>query len=365
MKEKAILALEDGTFYRGYRFGYSGDGDGEVVFNTVMTGYQEVCTDPSYHGQMVVFTYPLIGNYGINMEDVESRKPWVAGVVVREYCPEFSNWRATGDLHTYLETNKVPGIYGVDTRALTRHLRDFGTMRAVIMDCPDHSAIFGAIRRAGEVTPLSDKALVAEASPTKHSVIPAEGRPATRVAVVDCGIKYNIVRSLQRCGAEVVVLPYNATAKEVLATNPNGILFSNGPGDPATLPQVVECMRGVLGAGLPIMGICLGHQILGQAIGGTTSRLKFGHHGGNHPVKDLESGRGYITSQNHEFQVDAASIPADSGFFVNMINLNDQSVEGLKHKSLPIFSVQYHPEGAPGPQDNQYLFDKFVESTIA
>jgi carbamoyl-phosphate synthase small subunit len=291
MKEKAILALEDGTFFRGYRFGYSGDGEGEVVFNTVMTGYQEVCTDPSYHGQMVVFTYPLIGNYGINYEDVESRKPWVAGVVVREYCPDYSNWRAEGDLHTYLEAAKVPGIYGVDTRALTRHLRDYGTMRAVITACPDESAVTEAIRRARDVTPISEKSLVAEASPEAQSVLPATGKSregrTTRIAVVDCGIKYNIVRSLRKRGAEVVVLPYTATAKEVLATNPNGILFSNGPGDPATLPQVVECMRGVLGAGLPIMGICLGHQILGQAIGGTTSRLKFGHHGGNHPVKDI------------------------------------------------------------------------------
>lgn len=364
MRERAVLALEDGRFFRGYRFGHSRDGEGEVVFNTCMTGYQEVCTDPSYHGQMVVFTYPLIGNYGVNAADAESRVPWVAGVVVREYCAEYSNWQARGELHDYLCEHSVPGIYGVDTRALTRHLRTHGTLRGVLTSCPDDASISEAIERARRVTPLSEKRLVEDASPQQTYSWPslAAGvlKAPMRIAVLDCGVKYNILRSLQARGAELVVLPFDASSREVLELRPDGVLFSNGPGDPAVVPKTVQCMKDLLSARLPIMGICLGHQVLGQAVGGTTSRLKFGHHGGNHPVKDLTTGRVYITSQNHEFQVDAASLPSESGFFVSHVNLNDQSVEGLAHRELPVFSVQYHPEGSPGPQDNQYVFDKFV-----
>lgn len=364
MGERAVLALEDGKCFHGYRFGHSRDGDGEVVFTTSMTGYQEVCTDPSYHGQVVVFTYPLIGNCGINSLDVESKAAWVAGVVVREYCAEYSHWQAEGALHDYLCRHEVPGICGVDTRALTRHLRTHGTMRGIITSCPDDASIPEAVERARHVVPLSEKRLVDEASPKQPYSWPKPSSDAAkahiRIAVLDCGTRNSIMRSLQARGAELIALPFDASSNEVLELRPDGILISDGPGDPTVIPDTVQCLKELLATRLPIMGICLGHQVLGQAIGGTVSRLKFGHHGGNHPVKDLTTGRVYITSQNHEFQVDAASIPEESGFFVSHVNLNDRSVEGLAHRQLPVFSVQYHPEGSPGPQDNQYVLDKFV-----
>lgn len=366
MTDRAILVLEDGRSFVGYSFGAKVDAEGEVVFNTGMTGYQEICTDPSYRGQMVVLTYPLIGNYGVNTEDHESRRPWLAALIVRERFIGFSNWRANEDIHGYLARNGIPGIHGLDTRALTRHLRTRGTMRAILTSYSEEVALEELAERARMVTPLSEKDVVSETAITENwelkPTVPANG---ARIVVVDCGIKHNILRSLQRRGVETVVVPFAATAAEIFELDPDGVLVSNGPGDPALLPRPVAAARDLIAARIPFFGICLGHQILGRAIGATTSRLKFGHHGSNHPVKDVVSGQVHITSQNHEFQVDRASIPEDSGFFVSHVNLNDGSVEGLAHRELPAFSVQYHPEGCPGPQDNQYLFDRFVEMVLA
>jgi carbamoyl-phosphate synthase small subunit len=358
MSVPALLVLEDGSSFKGYSFGAPVDAGGEVVFNTCMTGYQEVTSDPSYHGQMVVFTYPLIGNYGVTGDDNESRHPWAAAVIVRDYCAEYSNWRASGEFHDYLERHSIPGMYGVDTRSLTRHLRTFGTMRAVMARANAHKVpLEELVARAKNVQPLSQRPLVAESSVSDQAPF-SSGCP--RIVLVDCGLKQNIARSLARRGAEVVIVPHNYSAEQVLALQPQGVLVSNGPGDPATLPWIVEMVQGILTAEVPLLGICLGHQILGQAIGASTSRLKFGHHGGNHPVKDLTTGEVHITSQNHEYQVVEASIPKESGFFVSHVNLNDGSVEGLAHPTRPAFSVQYHPEGSPGPQDNQYIFDRFL-----
>ena len=366
MTDRAILVLEDGRFFNGYYFGANVDAEGEVVFNTGMTGYQEICTDPSYRGQMVVLTYPLIGNYGVNIEDPESTRPWLAALIVRERFLDFSNWRANEDVHNYLVVNGIPGIYGLDTRALTRHLRTKGTMRAILTTYDERVTVEELTERARQVTPLSEKDVVSETAISENwELKPTTDANGTRIVVVDCGIKHNILRSLQRRGAEVVVVPFTASADEILALDPDGVLVSNGPGDPALLPGPVATVRKLIAARIPFFGICLGHQILGRAIGATTSRLKFGHHGSNHPVKDMVTGLVHITSQNHEFQVDGASIPADSGFFVSHLNLNDHSVEGLAHREQPAFSVQYHPEGCPGPQDNQYLFDKFVEMVLA
>ena len=387
MSERAILVLEDGSAFRGHGFGAAVDAEGEVVFNTGMTGYQEICTDPSYRGQMVVLTYPLIGNYGVTSADEESVRPWIAGLIVRNYCEDYSNWRAEDELDRYLQQAGVPAICGLDTRALTRRLRSKGTMRAILTRYEGEPDLAALTERARAVTPLSEKHLVGEtaaresyrfeladgssprvwmglrpapAAPLSPSGGTGDAAGSPRIVVVDCGIKHNILRSLRRRGAEVVVVPHSATAESILALRPDGVVVGNGPGDPATLPGEVETVRRLLASRVPLMGICLGHQLLGQAVGGKTSRLKFGHHGGNHPVKDLVTGRVHITSQNHEFQVDAHSIPPDSGFFVSHVNLNDGSVEGLAHLSLPVFSVQYHPEGSPGPQDNQYLFDRFL-----
>ncbi len=357
MNAAGLLVLEDGTTFRGFTFGASVDAGGEVVFNTSMTGYQEVSSDPSYHGQMVVFTYPLIGNYGVTGADDESVRPWAAAVIVREYCAEYSNWRAEGDFHTYLARFGIPGLYGVDTRALTRHLRTYGTMRAVLVQEGGRFPKEEMVERARRVKPLSERPLVAETSVREETGF-AAGRP--RIVLVDCGLKQNIARSLARRGAEVVIVPHSYSAEQVLGLGPQGVVVSNGPGDPATLPWIVKMTQGLLEADLPMLGICLGHQIMGQAIGARTSRLKFGHHGGNHPVKDLTTGQVHITSQNHEYQVEEASVPKDSGFFISHVNLNDGSVEGLAHPTRPVFSVQYHPEGSPGPQDNQYIFDRFL-----
>jgi carbamoyl-phosphate synthase large subunit len=373
MKRFAALVLEDGRSFVGKPFGADALGEGEVVFNTAMTGYQEVLTDPSYAGQMICMTYPLQGNYGVNDADAESEQPWVRAFVVRWECEKPSNHRSLDSLDGYLKRHRIPGIHDIDTRALTRHLRSRGALRAVL----SHEAAEPAASRLAElaeaarrVTPLAEQDLVAEVSrrrrvewfePLPPELRRRDGADATglTVAVVDYGVKANILRSLRSRGFRVVVLPHNAAWDDVEATGADGLLLSNGPGDPAVLDGPVELCRQAIGR-IPIFGICLGHQVLGRAIGGTTSRLPFGHHGANHPVKDQETGLTHITSQNHEFQVDAGSIPAGE-FFVSQHNLNDGSVEGLSHRSLPVFSVQYHPEGAPGPQDNQHLFDRFAD----
>ncbi len=380
MPEPGVLVLEDGSAWPGWRAGGAAAAVGEVVFNTCMTGYQEVLSDPSYAGQMVVMTYPLIGNYGANAADRESERVWVRALIVRELSPDFSHGRAQQSLATLLRQGGIPALSGVDTRALARHLRSGGTRRAVLATLSHRygSAELQAaqevqelVRLAGQVTPLSEQDLVGEVTckqpyrwtdglPQQLEAAGATGRTAVRVVVVDYGLKRNILRALHARGAEVWVVPAGSSVDDILARRPAGVVLSNGPGDPATLPGPVAVCRRLLGR-LPVFGICLGHQILGQAIGATTSRLKFGHHGGNHPVRETASGRVTITTQNHEFQVDADSVSLESGCAISHRNLHDGSVEGLAVEAQAAFSVQFHPEGAPGPQDSSHLFDEFLE----
>jgi len=359
----------------GEALGFDGLGEGEVVFNTAMTGYQEVLTDPSYAGQMVCMTYPLQGNYGVRDADAESARPWARALIVRWACPTPSHHSSEASLDEYLRRWRVPAITDIDTRALTRHIRKHGALRAVLTheeSRPDAQRLDGLAAAARRVTPLSEQDLVAETSRTTTEEwldpLPPELRPShtadgtgLTIAVVDYGVKLNILRSLRERGCRVIVLPHTATWSDVASAGVDGLVLSNGPGDPAVLEGPVELARQALGR-IPMFGICLGHQVMGRAAGASTSRLPYGHHGANHPVKDVETGRVHITSQNHEFQVDASSLPPGD-FFVSQRNLNDGSVEGLGHRALPAFSVQYHPEGCPGPQDNQHLYDRFVEMT--
>jgi carbamoyl-phosphate synthase small subunit len=377
---KAIVALEDGTVLRGQPFGAVAEACGEICFNTSMTGYQEILTDPSYKGQIVAMTYPLIGNYGINLQDIESWRPHVAGFVVRELSPIVSNWRADFSLAEYLEKNGIPGIQGIDTRALTKKLRVGGAMKAFIstMEISDEAAVQRAREWTGlvgvdyvkEVTHkepflwdekdeqsasfnLIRGTAVADARNVRDIMPPAD----IPIVAYDFGMKYNILRRLRQKGFKVQVLPATTPASEALKYKPAGIFLSNGPGDPSALGYAVKTVKELTESGIPIFGICLGHQILGQAFGGKTFKLKFGHRGANQPVKDLETGKVEITSQNHGFAVDASSLPSDVG--VNRINLNDNTVEGMRHKTKPIFCVQYHPEASPGPHDSTILFDEF------
>jgi carbamoyl-phosphate synthase large subunit len=373
----AALVLEDGRAFVGAALGADVSGEGEVVFNTAMTGYQEILTDPSYAGQMVCMTYPLQGNYGVRGADAESARPWARALAVRWASPTPSHHSSEASLDAYLKRWSVPAISEIDTRALTRHLRTHGALRAVLVhesSKPAKARLADLAEMARRVTSLSDQDLVAQTSRSVAEewleTMPRELRPprcadgsGLLIAVVDYGVKTNILRSLRERGCRVVVLPHDASWPDVQATGAAGLVLSNGPGDPAVLEGPVELARQAIGR-MPTFGICLGHQIIGRAAGASTSRLPFGHHGANHPVKDLETGEVRITSQNHEFQVDAASLP-EGEFFVSQRNLNDGSVEGLAHRSLPVFSVQYHPEGCPGPQDNQHLYDRFVEMVRA
>jgi carbamoyl-phosphate synthase small subunit len=371
-EQVAVLALADGALFYGRPFGAVGalaDGRrGEVVFATPMTGYQEICTDPSYRGQMVVLTYPLVGNYGVAAEDVESSRPWLSALLVREYCDEYSNWRASESLDAYLARMGIPAVADLDTRALARHLRDHGTQRGILRVFPAGAAIDAealvaearAVRSVGELDVVSEVSLPSGASRAwAEDAAAGEGQP--RVIVIDTGYKENIARCLHERGLDVVLASHDVTLAALLALRPDGVLLANGPGDPEAVAGLVRLVRELIAEhDVPVMGICLGHQLLGLAIGAHTSRLPFGHHGANHPVIERRTGRVTITSQNHNFQVDEASIPLESGFRVSHANLSDGSVEGLEHTSRPIFSVQYHPEACPGPHDDRRLFDRFA-----
>jgi len=367
---RATLALEDGMCFQGYGFGRQGETSGEVVFQTALSGYQEVLTDPSYLGQIVVMTYPHIGNYGVNRDDVESARPQVAGFVVREASTRASSWRASGELHRYLDEAGIVGIQEIDTRALTRHIRDHGAKRGIISTIEHDPEVLVAKARASRSMIGLDLAREATcAEPYRFCDGPPGWREPVRdlfapprepfhVVAYDFGMKRNILRHLVACGCEVTVVPAMTTAREALALEPDGIFFSNGPGDPEPCDYAVEAARGLIEA-RPVFGICLGHQILGLACGGKTFKLKFGHRGANHPVKNLRTGQVEITSQNHGFAVDP-SLFDDPAFELTHVNLNDGTVEGFRHRDLPVFSVQYHPEASPGPHDSHYLFREFI-----
>ena len=388
MAKEAYLVLEDGSVFRGEPLGAETSGYGEVVFNTSMTGYQEVLTDPSYAGQIVVLTYPLVGNYGINAQDFESRRIQVAGFVVRNHCDYPSHGLSTGTLHEFLASQGIPGIKGVDTRAITRRLRSQGVKMGLIRSAADAAGAgvqgsSGATSRAG----VKRSARKAEWSPeaalaslrggpqygevdyvksvttheyyTWHEDSDA-GASGRRIVVVDVGLKYNILRLLRSRGCEVMAVPATTSADEILALSPSGVVLSPGPGDPALLDYVVSSTQKLIGR-VPIMGICLGHQVVARALGGNTFKLKFGHRGANHPVKELATGNVSITAQNHGYAVDGDSLPP--GLEVTHINLNDGTVEGMVHRELPILTIQYHSEASPGPRDNEHLFDRFLEMT--
>ena len=365
---RAFLVLRDGRVFGGQPLGALGETWGEVIFNTAMSGYQEILTDPSYRGQIVAMTYPLIGNCGINEEDVESRKPWVNGFIVRECSPIASNFRSALSLDEYLRRHGVVGIQGIDTRALTHHLRDHGAQDGIISSVASDPADLSA--RARTLPGLIGRDLVAEVTVERaytwseglwqlgHGYV-APPSPRFNVVAYDCGIKHNILRQLRMAGCEVTVVPAATSAEAVLEMKPHGVFLSNGPGDPEAVPYLIESVRRLLGR-VPVFGICLGHQIMGLAGGGRTYKLKFGHHGANHPVKDLATGKVEITAQNHGFAVEPESV-AGHGWEPTHVNLNDGTCEGLAHREWPAFSVQYHPEASPGPHDANYLFHRFPE----
>jgi len=365
---EAVLVLRDGRVFRGRALGAVGETDGEVIFNTAMSGYQEILTDPSYRGQIVTMTYPMIGNYGLNEEDVESHRPWANGLIVKEasVCP--SSWRGRVSLDAYLKTHGLVGLQGIDTRALTRHLRDAGAQDGIISSA---DLDVDRLRDKARALPgLVGRDLVAEVTAAEPFTWKtgkwdlAKGYrppPPARFNVVafDAGIKFNILRQLRAAGCDVTVVPAGTPAEAVLERKPHGVFLSNGPGDPEGVPYLIDSVRALLGR-VPVFGICLGHQIIGLAAGGRTYKLPFGHHGANHPVRDLATGRVEITSQNHGFAVDPASL-AGRGWEPSHVNLNDGTCEGLRHAELPVFCVQYHPEASPGPHDANYLFHRFTD----
>jgi carbamoyl-phosphate synthase small subunit len=371
MASKAILVLEDGSVYEGLSFGAGTTTYGEVVFDTSMTGYQEMLTDPSFAGQILVATYPLIGNYGINECDSESRQIQLRGLAVREYCSQPSHWQSTRTLHEFLLAYGIPGISGIDTRALTRHLRLQGAMMGMVTSEMTVGAALEELKTlprydatdfvhpvsTGEPYEWQSNAPVAVSLPSQASPKSATKQPL-KILVIDYGLKYNILRILSHLGCQPIAIPCTASAEEVLAVNPDGIVLSPGPSNPVLLDDLTHMVKELIGR-KPIMGICLGHQFVGRALGAQTFKLKFGHRGGNHPVRDLATGRVYITAQNHGYAIDGDSLK--EGLEISHINLNDGTVEGLRHRELPILSIQYHSEASPGPLDNMYLFERFLE----
>lgn len=355
--KKAILVLEDGRTFYGASFGADGETFGEMVFNTSMSGYQEILTDPSYAGQIVCMTYPLIGNYGVNEDDTESRKPWAEGLVVREASRIASNWRSTETLDSYLVRNDIVGLEHIDTRALVRHIRDKGAMRAAIstVDLDAESLL----KKVLESPSMNNRELASFVTSEQTFDYPSIDEHQYHVVCYDFGVKTNSLREFSKMGCRITVVPSDTSAEDVMALKPDGIFLSNGPGDPASMTKVVDEIRKLTETQLPMFGICLGHQLIGQVFGGETYKLKFGHRGGNQPIMDLTTGKVEITAHNHGFAVAEESLPANVE--VTHINLNDKTVAGLRHKTLPVFSVQYHPESAPGPHDSEYLFERFVE----
>lgn len=366
---RAVLALADGTYFEGESFGAPGETIGEVVFNTSMMGYQEILTDPSYKGQIVTMTYPLIGNYGVNDEDFESHMPWVEGFIVKECSPVVSNWRAHRSLPDFLRAYGIVGIAGIDTRALTRHIRDKGAQEGIISTLEPNPEVL--VARAQAAPGLMGRDLVRDVTCPESYVWDQGGSTLTEpqqpqdrtpfVVAYDYGIKRNILRRFVDWGCRVKVVPAATPAEAVLDMQPDGIFLSNGPGDPAAVPYAIEQVKRFIGI-KPVMGICLGHQILALACGADTYKLKFGHHGGNQPIRDVQTERVLITAENHGFAVDGRSLPA--ALEVTHVNLNDGTIEGMRHRELPVFSVQYHPEASPGPHDARYLFSPFIASMV-
>jgi carbamoyl-phosphate synthase small subunit len=364
----AVLVLRDGRVFRGEALGAVGETTGEIIFNTAMSGYQEILTDPSYRGQIVTMTYPLIGNYGCNDEDVESRRPWANGLIVKEASPYPSSWRGRMSLDQYLANHGIVGLQGIDTRALTRHLRDHGSQDGIVSSAD--LDVDRLRQRVAALPPIVGEDLVRDVTveapyrwsegewkPGRGYTVPPP--PRFKVVAYDAGIKLNILRQLRTAGCEVVVVPADTPAAGVLEHEPDGVFLSNGPGDPEGVPYLIDSVRGLIGK-VPIFGICLGHQIIGLAAGGRTYKLPFGHHGANHPVRDLVTGRIEITAQNHNYAVDPASV-AGGGWEPTHLNLNDNTCEGLRHRELRVFCVQYHPEASPGPHDASYLFARFTD----
>ncbi len=358
MPKKAILVLADGSVYQGYSFGAETDTHGEVVFNTSMTGYQEILTDPSYAGQIVVPTYPLIGNYGTSEQDIESSKIQVRGFVVREECIKPNHYLNRQTLHEYLAANGIAGIHGVDTRAITRKLRSVGVMMGIITSSKTPEQALAELQGLPDYGSIDFVKQVTTDVIYRWTPVEVASAPLYHIVALDCGLKYNILRLLCGMGCAVTAVPCTMSADEILDLQPDGILLSPGPGDPALLDYIVKTVKQLAGK-QPIMGICLGNQLIARAFGGKTFKLKFGHRGGNHPVRDLSDGRVYITAQNHGYAIDPDSIK--DGLEVSHINLNDGTVEGLRHKELPIFCIQYHSEASPGPLDSTYLFEQFLE----
>ena len=355
--KKAILILEDGRAFRGASFGAIGEAFGEMVFNTSMSGYQEILTDPSYAEQIVCMTYPLIGNYGVNTEDSESHRPWVEGFVVREASKVASNWRSSETLDSYLKRHKIVGIERIDTRALVRHIRSRGAMRAAISSIDaDEKSLLEKVLNSPE---MKNRELASTVTTGESFEYESSKDARFHVVCFDFGVKTNSLREFAKMGCKITVVPAETSAEKVLAMKPDGIFLSNGPGDPASMVKTIAEIKKLAEQNVPMFGICLGHQILGQVFGGETYKLKFGHRGGNQPIMDLMTGKVEIASHNHGFAVEAKSLPANVE--ITHVNLNDQTVAGLRHKSLPVFSVQYHPESAPGPHDSEYLFERFIE----